>query len=96
MFFLAVLIQVGMWTERYMILMPVLSRSDFMPSTWGTFHPTIFDWSTFIGTIGFFCFGFVVFVRFFPLMSIHELMELSHISGGGKHKPKTFSPRYAK
>jgi Ni/Fe-hydrogenase subunit HybB-like protein len=85
---------IGMWTERFMILVPVLQRGH-LPSMWGLYIPTIIDWATFIGTVGFFMFGFLLFLQFLPMMSSAELMELSHATGAGRHPPMEFSPDHA-
>ncbi|HEX4125066.1 MAG TPA: NrfD/PsrC family molybdoenzyme membrane anchor subunit [Tepidisphaeraceae bacterium] len=94
MFFICLSILVGMWTERYMILVPPLSMSH-LPSLWGEFGPTFNDWSTFAGTIGFFFFGFLLFLQFLPMMASSELMELSHSTRAGRHPPMEFSPAHA-
>ena len=57
-FLISIIIQIGMWTERFVIVITSLTR-EFMPSGWGLYEPTIFDWSTLLGTMGFFllCFS---------------------------------------
>jgi molybdopterin-containing oxidoreductase family membrane subunit len=72
---LALIVNVGMWLERFMIVVVSLHR-DFMPSAWGIYWPTIWDWSTFIGTIGLFLALMFVFIRLLPVISIFELREL--------------------
>ena len=52
-----------------------LSR-DFLPSSWGMYKPTIWDWATFIGTIGMFLFLLLLFIRFLPMISISEMRML--------------------
>ena len=66
---------VGMWFERYMIIASSLSE-DFLPSSFGFFKPTLWDILTFVGSIGFFFVPFLLFVRFFPLMSMAETRAL--------------------
>ena len=62
LFAVAMVVLVGMWLERFVIVVTSLQR-DFLPSSWGMYSPTFWDWSTFIGTIGlFFCLLFL-FVR---------------------------------
>jgi Ni/Fe-hydrogenase subunit HybB-like protein len=80
LFVISLIIQVGMWTERYVIIVTSLHR-DFMPSAWGTYHGTFWDWSTLIGSIGLFMFLFILFVRILPSIAISELRELVHKSG---------------
>jgi len=65
-------VNVGMWFERFVIIVTSLSR-DFLPSSWGYFRPTIFDISTFAGTFGVFLTLFLLFVRFFPMVAISEV-----------------------
>ncbi|HZE12936.1 MAG TPA: NrfD/PsrC family molybdoenzyme membrane anchor subunit, partial [Chthoniobacterales bacterium] len=68
LFVVALLIQVGMWTERYVIVVTSLHR-DFMPSAWGIFHGTRWDWMTLIGSMGLFTTLFFVFLRLLPAIS---------------------------
>ncbi len=75
LFIVAMVVNVGMWLERYLIVVTSLSR-DFMPSSWGHYQPTIWDWATFIGTIGMFLFLLLLFIRFLPMISISEMRML--------------------
>ena len=52
-----------MWLERFVIVVTSLHR-DFMPSSWGMYYPTIWDWATFLGTIGLFFTLFLLFIRY--------------------------------
>lgn len=74
LFVLSLLINVGMWLERFIIVITSLSR-DFMPSAWGNYAPTIWDWATLLGTIGLFLSLLFIFVRLLPLIAISELKE---------------------
>lgn len=74
LFCISILVNVGMWAERYMIVVVSLHR-DFLPSSWGKFHGTIWDWSTFIGTIGLFFTLLFLFVRLLPMIPIAELRK---------------------
>jgi molybdopterin-containing oxidoreductase family membrane subunit len=94
MFLISIIVQIGMWTERFVIVVTSLHR-DFMPTAWGLYEPTIFDWSTLLGTMGFFLFCFFLFVRLVPMISMSEVRELIHSTGGGRHEPKDFEPKYA-
>ena len=67
----SLLVLVGMWFERYMIITSSLSE-DFLPSAYGFFKPTVWDILTYAGSIGFFFVPFLLFVRYFPVMSISE------------------------
>jgi molybdopterin-containing oxidoreductase family membrane subunit len=82
LFVIALIVNVGMWLERFVIVMS-LTR-DFLPSSWGQYSPTIWDWSAYLGTLGmFFCLLFL-FVRVLPMISIFEMKTLlpeSHVHG---------------
>lgn len=79
LFIIAVLINVGMWLERYVIVITSLHR-DFLPSSWGLFAATFWDWSTFLGTIGLFCALMFLFLRLVPAISMAEMRHLVHES----------------
>jgi molybdopterin-containing oxidoreductase family membrane subunit len=64
-----------MWLERFVIVVTSLHR-DFLPSSWGMYAGTFWDWSTFIGTIGFFVALIFLFIRFLPMISIFEMRTL--------------------
>ncbi|WP_299820566.1 NrfD/PsrC family molybdoenzyme membrane anchor subunit [uncultured Jannaschia sp.] len=68
----AVLINVGMWLERILIITETLSRGH-LPSQWRTYAPTIWDWLLLLGTLGFFAWMFLIFVRLVPSVSMHEM-----------------------
>ncbi|HWA87738.1 MAG TPA: NrfD/PsrC family molybdoenzyme membrane anchor subunit [Opitutus sp.] len=72
---ISITVNIGMWLERFIIVVTSLHR-DFLPSSWGMFHPTFWDWSTFIGTIGFFCALVFLFVRYLPAISMSEMRKL--------------------
>jgi molybdopterin-containing oxidoreductase family membrane subunit len=75
LFVMSLVINVGMWLERFVIVVISLTR-DFMPSAWGRYQPTFWDWSTFIGTLGLFTSLLFLFVRGLPAISIAEMREL--------------------
>ncbi len=77
MFTLALLINTAMWIERYVIVITSTHR-DFMPSMWDTVDATAYDWALLLGSIGFFFFLMCLFIRFLPVISIHEVRELIH------------------
>ena len=66
------IVLVGMWLERYMIITTSLHR-DYLPSSWGMFYPTIWDYLTYFSSIGLFLVMFLLFVRVAPLISMSEL-----------------------
>ncbi|MGH9681078.1 MAG: NrfD/PsrC family molybdoenzyme membrane anchor subunit, partial [Candidatus Acidiferrales bacterium] len=72
---IAMVVNVGMWLERFVIVVTSLNRG-FMPSAWRVFYPTRWDYFTFFGTIGFFLFCVLLFIRFLPLISIFEMRSL--------------------
>ncbi len=74
MFIASILINVGMWFERFVILM-TLTR-DFLPSSWGWYWPTIWDFMTLIGSFGLFFTLFLLFLRFLPMISMTEVKNV--------------------
>ena len=64
----------GMWCERFMIVVMALHRSH-LPSAWGVFHGTIWDWLTMAGTVGFFFFGILLAARLVPMIAMFELRD---------------------
>jgi molybdopterin-containing oxidoreductase family membrane subunit len=81
LFVVAMFVNVGMWLERYMIVVTSLSR-DFLPSSWGNYTGNFWDWTTFLGTIGLFLTLMFVFIRLLPIISIFEMRTL--IPGPGE------------
>jgi Ni/Fe-hydrogenase subunit HybB-like protein len=75
LFVIALIVNVGMWLERFVIVVTSLHR-DFLPSSWGNYNPTIWDWGTFIGTIGLFLALLFLFLRFLPMISIFEMRTI--------------------
>ena len=69
------LVVIGMWFERFNIIVTSLHRTA-MPSAWGDYHPTFWDFATLFGTVGLFFTGFLLFVRFLPVISMFEMREL--------------------
>ncbi len=68
-------VNVGMWLERFNIIVNSLSR-DFLPAAWGNYIPTFWDTSLFIGTLGVFLTLIFLFIRFLPMISTFEMREL--------------------
>lgn len=71
-------INLGMWLERYNIVVTSLSK-DFLPSNWVSYTPTAIDIGVFAGTIGLFSCGVLLFMRYIPMMAISELKSVAHI-----------------
>jgi Ni/Fe-hydrogenase subunit HybB-like protein len=75
LFAVCILINVGMWTERFMIVVGSLAR-DFLPAAWGFFTPTIWDWAFLAGTLGLFASLMLLFVRLLPIVPAFEMRRL--------------------
>ncbi len=84
LFVISMFVSVGMWLERFIIIVTSLHR-DFLPASWGLYHGTIWDWGTFIGTIGLFLTLFFLFIRFLPLISIFEMRTIVPGSHGTEY-----------
>jgi molybdopterin-containing oxidoreductase family membrane subunit len=74
-FIIAILINIGMWLERILIIWMTLSH-DYLPSMWRLFQPTVWDWLTMFGSLGLFATMYLVFVRLVPTVSIHEVKDV--------------------
>ena len=66
---------VGMWFERFGIVVAVLHRTN-LPSAWGSYAPTLTDWLVFAGTVGLFGSGFLLCIRLLPVISVAEMRQL--------------------
>jgi Ni/Fe-hydrogenase subunit HybB-like protein len=75
LFLVAFAINLGMWVERFVIIVTSLHR-DFIPSAWDMYFPTVWDWATLFGSIGLFLTLLFLFIRFVPMISISETREL--------------------
>ena len=88
-FVLSILVNIGMWFERFVIVVTSLHR-DFIPSNWGYYKPTWVDICTYLGTFGLFFTFFLLFIRFLPLVAIAEIKGVTpqadphHPAGGAK------------
>jgi molybdopterin-containing oxidoreductase family membrane subunit len=78
---IAIVINIGMWFERFMIIVVSLQR-DFLPSSWGSFVPTFWDLATLAGSLGAFVLLFLLFVRFLPAISMSEMRRLNEEARG--------------
>jgi len=74
-FIISIIINLGMWLERFVIIVMSLNR-DFTPSAWRMYYPTIFDFTMFFGTVGFFLTLMFLFIRFVPMIPIFEMKTL--------------------
>jgi len=77
LFIIAIVISIGMWLERFVIVITSLHR-DLLPSSWGMFYATKWDWGLFIGTLGFFFALLFLFLRVLPMINVFEMRELIH------------------
>src|SRR5690348_12801062 len=75
LFIVSIIVNIGMWLERFVIVITSLHR-DFLPSSWDMYYPTIWDWATFVGTMGLFLTLFFLFVRVLPMIAIFEMRML--------------------
>ena len=96
-FVISIMVSIGMWLERFVIIAVPLTRS-FLPSSWHTYTPTGWDWAQYIGTFGLFLTCFLLFCRMLPVIAMAEMRELvhheahhghgahsSHVAGGHVH-----------
>ena len=86
-FIISIFVNIGMWFERFVIIVTSLHR-DYLPSSWTMFYPTFVDIGVFIGTIGLFFVLFLLFARFFPVLALNELKTILK-SSGENYKNKT-------
>jgi len=68
---------VGMWCERFIIIVTSLHR-DFLPSSWALYTPTWVDWGLYLGTMGLFGLLFLLFLKLLPAVAVSEVKELRH------------------
>jgi molybdopterin-containing oxidoreductase family membrane subunit len=80
----SIFVNIGMWLERYMIVITSLHR-DYLPAAWGMFSATFWDWAFFLGTIGLFLMLMFLFIRFVPMISMSEMRELIHETHHDEH-----------
>jgi Ni/Fe-hydrogenase subunit HybB-like protein len=83
LFVISMFVSVGMWLERFIIIVTSLHR-DFLPGSWGMYRGTIWDWATFIGTMGLFLTLFILFIRALPLISIFEMRTIVPANAANK------------
>ena len=81
---------IGMWAERYSIVVMSLRRTH-LPSSWGNYHGTFWDWALLFGSIGLFLLGMLLVARYVPIVSMSEMRELwqrtNHRQGSGSGAP---------
>jgi Ni/Fe-hydrogenase subunit HybB-like protein len=84
LFIVSIFVNIGMWLERFVIVVTSLHR-DFLPSSWDMYYPTIWDWSLYAGTIGLFLALMFLFIRLMPMISIFEVKHLLPWGGKSHH-----------
>ncbi len=77
LFVISVMVSIGMWLERFVIIVVSLTRGQ-LPSAWGSYTPTGWDWLQYIGTFGLFLTAFLLFCRVLPVIAMAEMRELVH------------------
>jgi molybdopterin-containing oxidoreductase family membrane subunit len=77
LFIISLFVSVGMWLERFVIIVMSLHR-DFLPSSWGFYNPTFWDISTYLGTFGLFFTLFFLFIRVLPMINMFEMRMYAH------------------
>ncbi len=75
LFAIAIVVNIGMWLERYVIVVTSLSR-DFLPSSWSMYSGTMWDWMTYVGTLGLFVWLMFLFLRVLPMISMFEMRTI--------------------
>lgn len=89
LFIVSIFVNIGMWFERFVIIVTSLSR-DYLPSSWGHFTPTFVDVLTFVGSFGLFFTLFLLFLRFIPMVAMAEVKSVMpqalHLEAEG-HRP---------
>jgi molybdopterin-containing oxidoreductase family membrane subunit len=79
-FFISIVVNIGMWFERYVIIVTSLHR-DYLPAAWSMHFPSHIDIAVYIGTIGLFFVFFLLFARFFPVLALNEVKTILKGSG---------------
>lgn len=74
-FVLSIIVNIGMWFERFVIIVTSLHR-DYLPSSWAMFYPTMYDVGEYVLTFGFFFAAFLLFAKFFPVVNMAEIKSI--------------------
>ncbi|EKO32212.1 MULTISPECIES: NrfD/PsrC family molybdoenzyme membrane anchor subunit [Leptospira] len=83
MFVISIVVNIGMWFERYVIVMT--THADFLPSSWDMYIPTVYDFMMLIGTFGIFFTLFLLFCRIMPVIAVAEVKTVMPHKDGGHH-----------
>ncbi len=84
-FFMSIVVNIGMWFERFVIIVTSIHR-DYVPSSWNLFHPTFVDIGLFLGTIGIFFVLFLLYSRVFPVLALNEVKTILRTTGESQLK----------
>lgn len=84
---IAIVVNIGMWFERFVIIVTSLHR-DFLPSSWAHYTPSIIEIATFIGSFGLFFTCFLLFCRIAPAIAIAEVKGAAHLPKRAKYSAK--------
>jgi Ni/Fe-hydrogenase subunit HybB-like protein len=82
-FIISIIINIGMWFERFNIIVTSLSK-DYLPSSWTTYSPTWVEIGIYVGTLGFFCVGVLLFFRYIPMIAISEVKSVLNLGKGSE------------
>jgi molybdopterin-containing oxidoreductase family membrane subunit len=95
-FFISIIVNIGMWFERYVIIVTSIHR-DYIPAAWSMHYPSHIDLGVYVGTIGLFFVFFLLFARFFPVLALNELKTILKSSGESyKNDTAPVHPYFAK
>jgi molybdopterin-containing oxidoreductase family membrane subunit len=95
-FIISIVVNIGMWFERYVIIVTSIHR-DYLPSSWSMHYPSHIDLGVYVGTIGLFFVFFLLFARFFPVLALNELKTILKSSGESyKNDTAPVHPYFAK
>ncbi|MEQ6168949.1 MULTISPECIES: NrfD/PsrC family molybdoenzyme membrane anchor subunit [unclassified Ekhidna] len=79
-FIISIIVNIGMWFERFVIIVTSLHR-DFLPSSWAMFYPTMYDIGVYVFTFGLFFTAFFLFAKFFPVINMAEVKSIIKATG---------------
>ena len=79
-FFMSIIVNIGMWFERFVIIVTSVHR-DYLPSSWSMFYPTWVDIGVYVGTIGIFSVFYLLFLKYFPVLAFNEVKTILKSSG---------------
>mgnify|MGYP002640658630 FL=1 len=86
-FIISLFVNLGMWFERYVIVVTSLSK-DYLPSNWSTYTPTVVEIGVYVGTLGLFICGVLLFLKFIPMIAIHEVKGILKPTSNGRYHKK--------